>query len=89
MHLQPGSVRVKTGERVRRGQLLGLVGASGDAREPHLHFEVTTSAGVMTGEGVPFVIDSYRVMEGGMVGPQTPALPLNNGVVDFGIRHTD
>ena len=89
MHLQPGSVRVKTGDRVRRGQLLGLVGASGDAREPHLHFEVTTSAGGMTGEGVPFVIDSYRVMGGGTVGPQTRALPLNNQVIDFGTRHAD
>ena len=38
-HLQPGSLRVKAGDRVRRGQLLASVGASGDAREPHLHFE--------------------------------------------------
>src|SRR5215204_2173191 len=28
VHLKPGSVRVKTGERVRRGQVLGLVGNS-------------------------------------------------------------
>jgi Peptidase family M23 len=35
LHLQPGSLRVKTGDRVRRGQVLGSIGASGDAREPH------------------------------------------------------
>jgi murein DD-endopeptidase MepM/ murein hydrolase activator NlpD len=42
MHLQPSSVQVKTGDHVRRGQLLGRIGSSGDAREPHPHFEVTT-----------------------------------------------
>ena len=44
MHLQPESVLVNAGDRVRRGQVLARIGASGDAREPHLHFEVTTSA---------------------------------------------
>ena len=37
-HLQPGSLQVKPGDRVRRGQLLGRVGNSGNSTEPHLHF---------------------------------------------------
>ncbi|MFE1986565.1 M23 family metallopeptidase [Streptomyces mirabilis] len=36
-HLQPGTVTVTTGDRVRVGQLLGEVGNSGDTTEPHLH----------------------------------------------------
>lgn len=39
-HLQPGSVRVKTGELVKRGQVLGRLGNSGNSAGPHLHFHV-------------------------------------------------
>jgi len=59
LHLQPGSLRVKSGDRVRRGQVLGSIGASGDAREPHLHFEVTNSSKLIAGEGLPYLIDRY------------------------------
>lgn len=36
-HLQRGSVVVKVGDAVRRGQVLGRCGNSGDAHTPHLH----------------------------------------------------
>ncbi len=39
-HMHRGSLRVKRGERVKRGQVLGEVGYSGVAQFAHLHFEV-------------------------------------------------
>lgn len=39
-HMRKGSVRVRAGERVTRGQQLGLVGLSGLTVFPHLHFQV-------------------------------------------------
>ena len=39
-HLRRGSVAVRPGDPVARGQVLGLVGLSGNTEFPHLHFEV-------------------------------------------------
>ncbi|MFN3653082.1 MAG: M23 family metallopeptidase [Armatimonadota bacterium] len=39
-HLKQGSVRVKPGQRVRRGELLARCGNSGNTSEPHLHLQV-------------------------------------------------
>ncbi|WP_164992365.1 M23 family metallopeptidase [Streptomyces sp. L2] len=36
-HLRPGSLRVRAGDEVEAGQLLGEVGNSGNSTEPHLH----------------------------------------------------
>jgi murein DD-endopeptidase MepM/ murein hydrolase activator NlpD len=35
-----GAVLVKRGQRVRRGQIIARVGATGDVRQPQLHFEL-------------------------------------------------
>jgi hypothetical protein len=83
-HLQPGSLHVKPGDHVRRGQVLARIGSSGDAREPHLHFEVTTSAKMMAGEGVPYLITQYRVRTTDEPAQlRTRELPMRGMLVDF------
>jgi Peptidase family M23 len=83
-HLQPGSVRVKTGDHLRRGQVIGLIGDSGDAREPHLHLEITNSHRLLAGEGLPYLIDHYRVKSVGTWESREHELPMKDLVVDFG-----
>lgn len=39
-HLRTGSLKVKPGQKVSRGDLLAEVGSSGNAQIPHLHFGV-------------------------------------------------
>jgi hypothetical protein len=86
-HLQPGTLRVKPGDRVASGQLLARIGTSGDANVPHLHFEVTTSPKPLIGEGVPYVIDSFRAKTpDGAWQTFTRELPVRNMMVDFGQR---
>lgn len=85
-HLQPGSLRVKVGDRVKRGQVLGLLGNSGNSTAPHLHFEVTTAPAVLNAEGLPYLIDHYETypVEGGKRERRTAELPLKDMLVDFG-----
>jgi hypothetical protein len=84
MHLRPGSVRVKTGDRVRRGQEIARIGNSGDSREPHLHLEVTDSSRFLAGEGVPYLIDWYRAKSAdGAWEVRRRELPLKDMLLDF------
>lgn len=84
-HLLPGSVRVQAGDEVRQGTVLARVGNSGDAREPHLHFEVTTHPEFVAGEGVPYLIDHFFIIAGAdhITGRRTRELPMNDVIVDF------
>jgi murein DD-endopeptidase len=59
-HLQPGSLRVKVGDRVRRGQVLGLLGNSGNSDAPHLHFHVTDGPSPLGSEGVPYALERFE-----------------------------
>lgn len=40
-HLQYSSITVKPGDFVKKGQIIGRVGSSGNSSEPHLHMSVT------------------------------------------------
>jgi murein DD-endopeptidase MepM/ murein hydrolase activator NlpD len=59
-HLKQGSVAVAKGARVKRGQYLGSIGASGSALFPHLHYELRTSAGT-DAEGLPARFHDYTL----------------------------
>ncbi len=92
-HLQPGSLRVKTGDKVRRGQVVGLVGNSGNSTEPHLHFHISDTNSPLGTEGVPYAFPSFEVQgKGWGWKPSSPAaatekrqneIPLENEVVRF------
>src|SRR5688572_561549 len=84
-HLQPGTLRVKPGDRLASGQSLARIGTSGDSNVPHLHFEVTTSPKPLFGEGVPYVIDRFRAKTAdGSWQSFTREVPVRNMMVDFG-----
>lgn len=84
-HMKPGSVRVKGGDRVKRGQWLGQIGNSGDARWPHLHFQVTAGPDILASEGLPFLIDRYRTPgEDGTWQLRSREYPIGDIAVEFG-----
>jgi hypothetical protein len=59
-HLQNGSIKVKPGQHVKRGAVLGRLGLTGGAGAPHLHFHLADKPSFADSQGLPFVLDSYR-----------------------------
>jgi murein DD-endopeptidase MepM/ murein hydrolase activator NlpD len=70
-HLQQNSVAVKTGQLVRRGQVIGRLGNSGNTNGAHLHFNITDSSEPEATQGIPFVFDSVESL-----GTTTAAIAL-------------
>jgi len=60
-HMQPGSLRVKVGDKVTRGQVLGLLGNTGNSSEPHLHFQICSANSELGSEGLPYAFASFEV----------------------------
>jgi hypothetical protein len=60
-HLQPRSLRVARGDRVRRGQVLARLGNTGNSDAPHLHFHVMDGPTPLGSNGVPYAIDAFEV----------------------------
>jgi hypothetical protein len=60
-HMQPGSIRVKAGDRVTLGQVIGLVGDSGNSVAPHLHFQVMQGPTSLSSNGLPYEINSFEI----------------------------
>jgi murein DD-endopeptidase MepM/ murein hydrolase activator NlpD len=94
-HLKPGSVRVERGDRVRRGQVIGELGNSGSSTGPHLHFQVMDAASALASNGLPFVIDQFRLV--GKIPPLDDALaaslaannPVPIDTENAGVRHRE
>jgi hypothetical protein len=59
-HMKQGSIKVKPGQLVKQGDVLGLIGASGDSLFPHLHYELRTGPGITGVEGLPSYFSGFR-----------------------------
>jgi hypothetical protein len=58
-HLQPGSIKVKLGDKVKAGQVLASLGNSGNSDAPHLHFQLMDGNSPLGSEGVPYELTSF------------------------------
>jgi hypothetical protein len=60
-HLQPGSITVRVGDRVRVGQPLALLGSSGNSNAPHLHFQLMDGPSPVAASGIPYRFSRFSV----------------------------
>ncbi len=95
-HMIPNTIRVNEGDHVRRGQVLGLLGNSGNSDGPHLHFHIMDNPMPLASSGIPYVIDSF-ILKGCVKSAdnlatelKTPHTPLKIMKVDgTGKRHDE
>jgi hypothetical protein len=60
-HLKTGTVKVKVGDQLTTGQVIGSVGNTGNTDAPHLHFHVMSTPDPLRSDGLPFVFKSFRL----------------------------
>jgi hypothetical protein len=60
-HLETGSIKVKVGDRLSSGQVIALLGNTGNTDGPHLHFHVMSTPDPLRSDGLPFVLSSFRL----------------------------
>lgn len=89
-HLQHGSLKVRMGSHVHRGETLALLGNSGNSTGVHLHLQVTDRNSVLQSEGVPFVFSDFTYLGPGSDYPEKQisepwvhSIAPGNGVVKF------
>lgn len=67
-HFKQGTISVKVGQQVKRGDQLGLCGNSGHSSEPHIHYHMANAPLLQDGDGLParfqrIVIDGKAVSD--------------------------
>jgi murein DD-endopeptidase len=89
-HLQRGGIKVRAGDHVHRGEVLALLGNSGNTTGAHLHLQVTDRNSVLQSEGVPFIFANFTYLGPGsdypekqVSAPWVNSIPPGNGVLKF------
>ncbi|GAA2830255.1 peptidase M23-like protein [Leucobacter komagatae] len=60
-HLRRGSLRVKPGDRVTAGQVVGECGNSGNSSEPHVHAQLMDRRSFVTAQGIAMAFTGLTI----------------------------
>ncbi len=72
-HLQQASMPVRYGDMVRRGDVIGRVGNSGQSPGPHLHFHLMNGPNLQIDQGMPCKLSQFEA--GGQFHSQPITIP--------------
>jgi Peptidase family M23 len=91
-HFQAHTLRVAVGDHVHAGDVLGLLGKSGNSSSPHLHFHLARTQSMAGNEkapfsplrtpSIPYQITKLGLINGNTCTPYTNILPSEDAVVD-------
>ena len=58
-HFIKGSLLVKPGDKVTKGQQIAKLGNTGNANAPHLHVQLMNGPSILEADAVPYVLDNF------------------------------
>lgn len=73
-HLKPGSLRVRKGDHVNQGNILGLCGNSGRSPYPHLHFQFQATPNIGS-KTIHYPLSHYLTGTDGILSLKTHSIP--------------
>ncbi len=80
-HFKQNSVRVKIGDKITRGQIIGLCGNSGNSSEPHLHFQVQNTAFFADEASMKTFFDKITLKRDGKTEIKTDYSPVKGDII--------
>jgi hypothetical protein len=84
VHLQTGSIQVSAGQSVKKGEVVGRVGGSGNSYAPHLHFQLMDRSDISTANGLPCAFDQYEVFQDSEWKKVVNGIPTDKDRIRFG-----
>jgi len=82
-HLQNGSITVKIGDEINKGQILGKVGHSGNSTAPHLHFHIMDNIDFFKAKGIPCVFKRYEILKDGRWEQVNNGVPTDKDIIRY------
>jgi urea transporter len=79
-HLKQGSIKVKKGDLVKRGEILGLCGNSGRSPFPHLHFQMQLTPHIGS-KTIYYPVSNYLVSVHGALSLKTHSVPEEGNTI--------
>lgn len=64
-HIQPGSISVRAGDKVIRGQIIARCGNTGNTTEPHIHFQLNDGKSFFNSAGLPIKFKNTGIHQNG------------------------
>ncbi len=80
-HLKLGSIKVKAGDKVTKGRLIGLCGNSGNSSEPHLHYHLQNTPVIQDGTGIKCYFQKVKVKDNGKTEVQPNYSPTKGRII--------
>ena len=80
-HFKQGSIKVKPEDKVKRGQVLGQCGNSGNSSEPHIHYHLQHAQVLQDGLGIKIVFEKVVLTKDSKVETRANYSPVKGDII--------